>query len=146
MSCGHHDGRRGKMHRKALGTAVALVLAVAGCGSSGPLSRADLAKRGTDICNRRNVAVRAVLARHRGLSRAGVEEALPLLEKATQELAALDAPSELKPKLAAFTGWERGQLRRIRDAQHGRHDRYFTSAQLRAHATLRTELGLRTCL
>jgi hypothetical protein len=134
------------MHRKALGAAVALALAVAGCGSSGPLSRADLAKRGTAICDRGNVAARAVMARHVRSFRAGVEEALPLIEKSIQELDALDVSSDLRPKLATFTRFARKELKRIRDALGGHHDRYLPPPERRVHLALRTELGLRACI
>src|SRR3569832_709981 len=109
------------MDRKVLGAAVAaLVLAMAGCGSSATLSRADFTKQANAICTKRRAAIAKAQSQHRNDFKGTVKQVLPQYSKSVDQLAGLKAPAEVKPRLAQLVAIERAQLRRIEAAIAGR--------------------------
>jgi len=133
------------MERKTCCAAVVTAaVAFAGCGGSGPLSRADLAKKGEAIC-KQQIARFYAIARRAGSLKAGLSTALPMIVRSVDQLAALKPPTELRAEYARFISLEHARLLRIQRALAGRPLPQPTTPQGHAEDRVRDELGLPSC-
>jgi hypothetical protein len=136
------------MDRKVLGAVVAaLALALASCGGSDTLSRADFVKQANAICKRRTVMIAATQQHHRNDVRGAIEEALPVFAKTIDGLASLHAPAESKASISKIIAIERAQLGRIRAIAAGHRPSSAESLPvLHEQSNLKRQLGLESCV
>jgi hypothetical protein len=137
------------MDSKLLGAVTAgLALALASCGGSGTLSRADFVKQASVICKRRSALVASAQRTHRGDFRAVARAAMPGFKRSLDELAALRAPADAKARLAEIVSIEHRQLAQIEAALAGRRVAADpnSAATNDRQATLKQSLGLRACI
>ena len=108
------------MHTKAtVATIAALTLGVAACGSSGPLSSAELTKQASAICKQRTARMAVLRKQHsrdfRGLIVAGA----PVYAKAADELAALKPPDSARTAYERFVAIQKDRAAQIKRAAAG---------------------------
>jgi len=137
------------MERKlvATGTAV-LALAIVGCGSTGPMTRAEFTKQANVICTHRQALLRAAQTQHPGDVAAIVAADYPVLKDAVRKLEALRPPAALKSDFASVMAFERLQVRAAE--YYRRTGRYLTTSTedgppLHRHEAMRAQMGMTAC-
>lgn len=137
------------MERKLVATGTAaLALAIAGCGSSGPMTRAEFTKQASAICTHRRTQLAAAAAAHHGSTAAIVAAAYPSLQEAVKRLEGLRPPASLKADFESVMAFERLQ---VRAAQYYRSTgRVLKSSTedgppLHRHEAMRAQLGMTAC-
>jgi hypothetical protein len=139
---------RGKIVRALL--VVALALGLASCGSSKPLSRADLVKQANVICKQRSTGIDKLRPRYARSLVGLVAAATPVIDESIADLGKLKPPSELKGKYAQFIAGERARVARLKTAvaafkAHRRPPSESSAADEHRLTALKEQLGLGTC-
>ncbi len=135
------------MERKlvACGAALALGL-VAACGSTGPLTRADFAKKANALCVHRRAVEQRLIAQSHGDFRRAIRAALPELEADARKLADLKPPASLRGAYAEILALEREAIASARQLLAGRTPNLRDDGPpLHRHEALRVELGMAAC-
>jgi predicted small lipoprotein YifL len=135
------------MERKlvACGAVLALGL-VAGCGSTGPLSRADFAKKANALCVHRRAVEQPLVARAHGDMRSALRASLPELEAFARQLAALKPPASLRGAYTEILALERHAVTGARELIAGRTPNLNDEGPpLHRHEALRLKLGMVAC-
>jgi len=135
------------MERKLVACGAALALAlVAGCGSSGPLTRAEFAKQASAMCVHRDAVERRLIAQSHGDYRRAIRAALPELEADAGRLASLRPPASLRSAYTQILALERAAIASARQLLAGRTPSLRDDgAPLHRHEALRIELGMAAC-
>ena len=138
------------MDRNVVGTVVVvLALSIAGCGGSGSLSRADLAKQASAICKQRTTNVALLFKQHSGDSRAFMTAAIPVATKSLGDLRALKPPTELQSTFNSFLAAQREEIDAVQHtlATHGSDNEAegATGAKLHVRERLAKTLGITSC-
>ena len=141
------------MERKAvaMGSAVlVLLLASAGCGSTGPkqLSTAQFRAAAAKICTQRRAAYAAVSARHHGDFMGAIRAALPAFQRAVKELEGIRPPAELRSTYDGILAFEREETRFAAVvAKTGRVPPHPVDdgPPLHRHEAMRVRLGMEAC-
>jgi len=137
------------MERKLVATGTAaLALALAGCGSSGPMTRADFTRQANAICTHRKAQLAAVEARHQGNLGAISAAASPVLQDAVDKLEGLRPPARLKSEFESVMAFERLQVRAAKYYNRtGRilHGSTEDGPPLHRHEAMRVQLGMTNC-
>jgi hypothetical protein len=108
------------MRTKVIVAAVVVsALGAVGCGSSGPLTAAQLTTKANAICRERNAEIAALRRRSGGNIRAMVAPALPIETKAVNALAALKPPASAKTDWERLVAIEKVYLARFKRLAHG---------------------------
>jgi len=130
---------------------VALVLGLASCGGSRPLSRADLVKQANAICRQRAADIAATRKRvHTRDFATFVAAALPVADRAASKLEGLKPPKELTSAYSRWTAGVRAQVTQIKRAlaalrAHRRVPNGEGLAAAEREAKLARQLGLTGC-
>ncbi len=134
------------MHRKMGVAMVAALGLVAGCGSSGPLTSAQLARQATTICRQRNAQILVLRTQHRGVVTEVARAAVPTETKAIDALAGLEPPASARASYGRFIAIEQIYLRELKAQVAGRSRSGGTRPD-RTHEvwSITERLGIKAC-
>lgn len=137
------------MERKLVATGTAaLALAIVGCGSTGPMTRAEFMKQANAICTHRKALTTAAAANHSGNITAMVAADVPALQDGIRRLEGLHPPAEFKSDFASVMAFERLQ---VRSAEYYRRtgrplaNSTEDGPPLHRHEAMRALMGMSAC-
>jgi hypothetical protein len=123
-----------------------LGLGGAGCGSSGPLTAAELSRQATAICKQRDASVVTLRKKYRQNMVAMYRSAVPIEAKTVDGLAKLKPPASARATYERFVAIQRIYLRELKGLVAGRTRSGGTTPD-RTHEVERItgRLGIEAC-
>jgi hypothetical protein len=104
------------MQRKVVAAAVAAAVlgGVAGCGSSKPLTRAELVSKANAVCTQRTAEIASLRKQHGRDLHALVVAGVPVEDKTVGELAKLKPPASAQASYGRFVAIQKIDLARLK--------------------------------
>jgi len=138
------------MDRKLI-AAIAVICAIAGCGGSGRLSRADFVARANAVCRQRVATISSMQKRYARDFRGFVAAAAPIASRSVDDLRAIKPPSSLQGAYDRFLAGEQAQVSHIRAIvaaqKAGRSpDAHESIADIHRQAKIARSLALDACV